>query len=169
MLIHRSWCRKEQAARNHSPHLLVPALNDLLSEHGLSIHQGSDGAPMMIRPAVAGLVLVPEASRHQGSGELQRAASPSGRSDCLAGNRIPAMTHSPLPERAIPPVDEPTPVRFVYDTPVQISRGSASAFDAMPPQESHGTLVLGKSGRSRYLGHTAGPEWLKHVCEQWAT
>ncbi|OWZ30832.1 hypothetical protein C347_03977 [Cryptococcus neoformans AD2-60a] len=31
-----------------------------------------------------------------------------------------------------------------------------------PVEHSHGTLVLGKSGRSRYLGPTAGTEWLKN-------
>ncbi|WVQ76376.1 hypothetical protein IAR50_006041 [Cryptococcus sp. DSM 104548] len=31
-----------------------------------------------------------------------------------------------------------------------------------PVEHSHGTLVIGKSGRSRYLGPTAGTEWLKN-------
>ncbi|WVF70366.1 hypothetical protein IAT40_005156 [Kwoniella sp. CBS 6097] len=31
-----------------------------------------------------------------------------------------------------------------------------------PVQHSHGTLVIGHSGRSRYLGPTAGTEWLKN-------
>ena len=29
---------------------------------------------------------------------------------------------------------------------------------------SHGTLMLDKAGRSKYLGPTAGSEWLKDVC-----
>lgn len=29
---------------------------------------------------------------------------------------------------------------------------------------SHGTLMLGSGGRSKYLGPTAGSEWLKDVC-----
>nr|ODN85910.1 hypothetical protein L203_04409 [Cryptococcus depauperatus CBS 7841] len=41
-----------------------------------------------------------------------------------------------------------------------------SSFGHMPSdtpiEQSHGTLVLGKSGRSRYLGPTAGTEWLKN-------
>jgi hypothetical protein len=30
-------------------------------------------------------------------------------------------------------------------------------------EQSHGTLVIDKSGRSRYFGATAGTEWLKNV------
>lgn len=31
---------------------------------------------------------------------------------------------------------------------------------------SHGTLMLSKGGRSKYLGPTAGSEWLKDVCHR---
>lgn len=32
-----------------------------------------------------------------------------------------------------------------------------------PNEQSHGTLVIDKTGRSRYFGATAGTEWLKNV------
>jgi len=72
----------------------------------------------------------------------------------------------------------PSPIRFEYNIPSNLSAHSVSTsavsthphlgalddeFVPSPHEESHGTLVLGKSGRSRYLGPTAGPEWLKDV------
>lgn len=30
--------------------------------------------------------------------------------------------------------------------------------------DAHGTLLLSREGRSKYLGPTAGSEWLKDVC-----
>lgn len=72
----------------------------------------------------------------------------------------------------------PSPIRFEYNIPSNLSVHSVSnsalsthphlgalddEFVPRPHEESHGTLVLGKSGRSRYLGPTAGPEWLKDV------
>lgn len=39
------------------------------------------------------------------------------------------------------------------------------AVDDGQPSGSHGTLMLGKRGRSKYLGPTAGSEWLKEASQ----
>lgn len=47
------------------------------------------------------------------------------------------------------------------------SNPSGSSFHPSGVNEqsgSHGTLMLGSGGRSKYLGPTAGSEWLKDVC-----
>lgn len=63
---------------------------------------------------------------------------------------------------------------FNYDTPVASASDRSQPSPLVqpyPPQsqyqypadEVHGTLVIGKSGRSKWLGPTAGTEWLKNV------
>lgn len=68
----------------------------------------------------------------------------------------------------------PGPMIFNYDTPVASASDRSQPSPLVqpyPPQsqyqypadEVHGTLVIGKSGRSKWLGPTAGTEWLKNV------
>jgi hypothetical protein len=42
------------------------------------------------------------------------------------------------------------------------------AMSAISPRDlGHGTLVVSKSGETKYFGHTAGSEWLKDVCSSY--
>jgi hypothetical protein len=57
------------------------------------------------------------------------------------------------------------------DHQIQVSQGQGSgslvslrSVPSVSPQDlAHGTLVLGKSGETKYFGHTAASEWLKNV------
>lgn len=56
-----------------------------------------------------------------------------------------------IPEPIIaPPTSAPSETMFRAPAP-------------SPNEQSHGTLVIDKTGRSRYFGATAGTEWLKNV------
>ncbi|OCF39133.1 hypothetical protein I317_07074 [Kwoniella heveanensis CBS 569] len=65
-----------------------------------------------------------------------------------------------------PDLNRDTSDRQHGSSPVVMEDGSYSTQRAgrsrSPVQHSHGTLVIGHSGRSRYLGPTAGTEWLKN-------
>ncbi|EJT46054.1 hypothetical protein A1Q1_05436 [Trichosporon asahii var. asahii CBS 2479] len=52
------------------------------------------------------------------------------------------------------------------DEPRQLSRqpySTSPIHQRQEPQDNYGTLVIDKSGRSKWLGPTAGTEWLKNV------
>lgn len=57
----------------------------------------------------------------------------------------------------------------LYSVPTGATGASASSnparqsIDDGQQSGSHGTLMLGKRGRSKYLGPTAGSEWLKEA------
>lgn len=53
----------------------------------------------------------------------------------------------------------------LYSAPNATSAsGISHAFEDGEQSASHGTLMLTEGGRSKYLGPTAGSEWLKDVC-----
>lgn len=52
----------------------------------------------------------------------------------------------------------------VATTPGGPSVITSQSVDQGDQNGSHGTLMLSKGGRSKYLGPTAGSEWLKDVC-----
>ncbi|WWC67436.1 uncharacterized protein I206_101344 [Kwoniella pini CBS 10737] len=66
---------------------------------------------------------------------------------------IPHMASSPQKSSELIPVDSANQLR----TNNMPEPGLPS-----PVEHSHGTLVIGQEGRSRYLGPTAGTEWLKN-------
>lgn len=95
-----------------------------------------------------------------------------GRED-LRGSREGAMARSP--RDTFTPRSEPTPATRTLPTPSASGTAAtpatgrfAFAYDAHPPaeppanDESYGTLVIDRSGRSKWLGPTAGTEWLKN-------
>lgn len=52
------------------------------------------------------------------------------------------------------------------DEPRQLTRqpySTSPIHQRQEPQDNYGTLVIDKSGRSKWLGPTAGTEWLKNV------
>lgn len=54
----------------------------------------------------------------------------------------------------------------LYNVPTGASTSSNPARQSVDDGQqsgSHGTLMLGKRGRSKYLGPTAGSEWLKEA------
>lgn len=67
---------------------------------------------------------------------------------------------------SVPPARIPEPL---YSIPTGATGASASSnaarqsIDDGQHSGSHGTLMLGKRGRSKYLGPTAGSEWLKEA------
>jgi len=107
-----------------------------------------------------------------------RSQSPDRRPRSFAYSTTASAT---LTQRGVPA--EPTPISFEYDLPSDPSWHADSSGHVLnepepsrplhgardvettfsPHEESHGTLVIDKSGRSRYLGPTAGPEWLRDV------
>lgn len=70
---------------------------------------------------------------------------------------------SPNNPASVPParVSEP-----LYNVPTGASASTNPARQSIDDGQqsgSHGTLMLGKRGRSKYLGPTAGSEWLKEA------
>lgn len=65
----------------------------------------------------------------------------------------------------------PSSVHFNYDTPVGLPSSNSMQQHVVEnnplDDESHGTLVITRSGRSKWLGPTAGTEWLKDVSSLW--
>jgi hypothetical protein len=160
-----SHLRKEKAAQEQRHEQLVPALNELLSEHGLSLHRDDSGVGMSIRPAHPESTGVARQSPQRRSMPSEPASTSHRRSQSPT-RRQPLVDQSPpIPFAPFQPATGLTPVRFDYDSPLRATPRRSSHVISESPQGSHGTLVLGRSGRSRYLGPTAGPEWLKHVGE----
>lgn len=97
-------------------------------------------------------------------------------------------THAPVasldsdpPAVVLPPLEPDQALIFDFDLPPALPipeptlpRASAawndpplsntiSSADNVPQEQSYGTLVMSKSGGSKYYGHTAASEWLKDV------
>ena len=141
-------------------HKRLAMLEDLLAQNGVDL--GPDGQPInsMERPSSS------HSARGRPDMKRQRTESLSQGLD------------SPVNPRR---TSYPTPVQFDYSltgiqSPEVESHGRLSNSSVrysnpgsvrMPPPspipQSHGTLVLDQSGNSRYLGPTAGTEWLKNV------
>ncbi|WWD21848.1 hypothetical protein CI109_106336 [Kwoniella shandongensis] len=71
--------------------------------------------------------------------------------DTYSSSRSPSVPSRPPPMAQLPSIQSFTSAA---------SGGGGGGGPAVEP--SHGTLVIGRSGRSRYLGPSAGTEWLKN-------
>jgi hypothetical protein len=155
---------------------LLGTVSDLLSQHGITI-----------RPET--LEQVEEALENRGSGSrtAQRrrtspiattrrsSASPSRSHTSYAPDPPNPLTHPPPlvqdePLFAGPSETTPQSFRYNYNLTPQTAAPPIAGLSASraggaesPNEESFGTLVLSQSGRSTYLGPTAGPEWLRNV------
>ena len=86
---------------------------------------------------------------------LARAFQPCATQD-LSSHILPLVPSGALvaPSNSVPA--NPTAAPLTTNTDVQPA-------DDEEQDGSYGTLILGKGGRSKYLGPTAGSEWLKDV------
>lgn len=123
----------------------------------------------------------PVASNHQHDGDLRSRATerPQTNATSLHNSSTAAeRTYSSLPPDSRVDNHGSRPVGFAMpsndaesmcDPP---TAGSALSYHTSNQSHgggegivSHGTLMLAGTGQSRYLGPTAGSEWLKDVCE----
>ncbi|WVQ83747.1 hypothetical protein IAT38_005891 [Cryptococcus sp. DSM 104549] len=98
----------------------------------------------------------PTSDQHHTPRFLQFSESPVGgpsRDPSFALPPPPSMPQPQPPIAGIPPPQLP---------PISSFSSGPHGQPGSAVEHSHGTLVLGKSGRSRYLGPTAGTEWLKN-------
>ena len=88
---------------------------------------------------------------------------------------LPTVNEEPSAERGgtFPSVPQPFQSQPAPSAPTQASTGPTSLTSPQAPMnaststasesQAYGTLLLGQGGRSKYLGPTAGSEWLKDV------
>jgi hypothetical protein len=155
---------------------LLGTVSDLLIQHGITI-----------RPET--LEQVEEALENRGSSTR---SAPRRRTSPIAATRrssaSPSRSHTSYAPDPPNPLDDPPPLvqdeplfagpsestpqsfRYNYNITPQVAAPPIAALSASrvggaesPNEESFGTLVLSQSGRSTYLGPTAGPEWLRNV------
>ncbi|ODN75930.1 hypothetical protein L202_05915 [Cryptococcus amylolentus CBS 6039] len=161
----------------------LTTLEGLLSEHGLEVGEDSSiqrrpsrrdsDATSVHRSSILGEDWKPNRgtsespyystsnrrsrSPSRGRGEMQASRYPISNSPGTNPFSYPSPNGGPSssqPSSIVAPHPQLPPISS-FNT-----RGSAPV--GSPVEHSHGTLVIGKSGRSRYLGPTAGTEWLKN-------
>lgn len=108
----------------------------------------------------------------------------AGSSSYSSVNTVSTGEYAPSVYSSVRPVEQ-IPLRFDYEIPTsprsspqQAALHSASSWagitetnqvtgtapiEAVPLEQSYGTLVISKTGGSKYYGHTAASEWLKEV------
>ncbi|OCF42823.1 hypothetical protein I317_03300 [Kwoniella heveanensis CBS 569] len=95
-------------------------------------------------------------SSYHGLRGSSRSTSPAHRVHPFAYNDE-ALGNAPIVPRTHSPVPSP---QFAYHYDVDGVTPLTGTNDS-PADDNFGTLVVDNSGRSRYLGPTAGPEWMK--------
>jgi hypothetical protein len=94
-------------------------------------------------------------SEHNNHAELDQFAILARVFEPYAAQAPPS--HSPTSRMPAPLYSIPSGASGASDpTMLSVDEGEQSG--------SYGTLMLSKGGRSKYLGPTAGSEWLKDVC-----
>ncbi|WVR04222.1 hypothetical protein IAU60_001222 [Kwoniella sp. DSM 27419] len=140
--------------------------------------RGSSDSVDVDAPGQPGLPIKQPYPRYR---EIQPSGSPPSRHAPISATREYGLPPRPQsgPSRSHPiptaTTNEAHPGYWVKSTPPDYARPAQShspvALNLMqqepsagrsPVQHSHGTLVIGQAGRSRYLGPTAGTEWLKN-------
>lgn len=136
----------------------------MLLEHGLSVKHQANGIGLAIRPDTANPYGIPGVFPRRPP-ESQRDLMLSRPSHSPGPPPGHTSRDSPLPSRDAVPISTPNSARLSHFPPSRDRSLPVTLVRGAPPEEGHGTLVLGSSGSSRYLGPTAGPEWLKYVSE----
>ncbi|WVQ69660.1 uncharacterized protein L199_007880 [Kwoniella botswanensis] len=138
-------------------HGFLRSLNDLLTSHGINLQGALDppGSIVQSSPGPSVPAAIRRSSPSQQTRERSRSPSVSHRTrpfayedESLLNTPSAIRMHSPVP-----------PPHFAYqydDHPTSLRATTES-----PSEDNFGTLVIDKSGRSKYLGPTAGPEWRK--------
>jgi hypothetical protein len=123
-----------------------------------SLNQSPARPPTLVPVPQAGPSNLPIFHRNQDEqlNLLARAFEPYAAQDSSPSN----LTRVSSNRNAAPPYG-------ILRTPTDATSTNISAFQPAEDGEhdgSYGTLMLGQGGRSKYLGPTAGSEWLKDVC-----